>query len=390
MNFGFTEDQNQIRKSASDFVARESSLERIRALQTDPQGYSDSHWRTIAENGWAGAVLPEEHGGIGLGYCDLICITEEFGKGLLPEPLIPFAVLGGSAILYGGAEAQKAAMLPQVSEGTLKLAFAAYETSGRYNLAHVESTATDTGSGYKITGEKILVENAAAADKILATARTSGDTNDREGISLFAINPKAPGVTLTPVETIDRRPRSVVKLDGVSVDADALIGSQGDAIDAVERAVDCATVALCAEMVGGMQSALEMTVAYSHERVQFGVPIGSFQAVKHKAADMFMHLEMARSSMYYAAMAEDHDLPDRRAAISAAKTMCSNAYVAVTKEAIQLHGGIGFTDEHNIHFFYKRAIAAAASYGDAAFHRERYVQEKFEQPSQVAAQLETA
>jgi len=390
MNFGFSEDQDMIRESALNFVSKESSLERVRALHEDANGYSPTHWQTIAESGWLGAVLPEEAGGIGLGYADLICITEEFGKGLMPEPLIPFATLAGNAILFGGTDTQQADLLPQVAEGALKIALGAYEAAGRYNMAHVSTTAASSGEGYVLNGEKFLVENASSADMILVTARTSGDTANREGISLFLLDKAASGLTLSPVTTLDHRPRSTVTLKDVQIGADALIGSEGDALDAVEHAVDCATIALCAEMVGGMQTALEMTVGYSHERVQFGVPIGSFQALKHKAANMFMHIEAARSSMYYAAMAEDEDMSDRRAAISAAKALCSDAYIDVTKEAIQMHGGIGFTDEHNIHLFYKRAIATAATYGDASYHRERYVQEKFEQPSQVAAALENA
>lgn len=390
MNFGFTEDQDMIRESASSFVTKESSLERVRTLQEDADGYSPTHWQTIAESGWLGAVIPEESGGIGLGYSDLICIAEEFGKGLMPEPLIPYGVLAGNAILHGGSDAQRSSLLPQVAEGTLKIAVGACESAGRYNLAHVDTTAESSGDGYILNGEKFLVENAATADQILVTARTSGDGKDKDGISLFLIDRGAAGLTVAPVITLDHRPRSTVTLKDVKVGADALIGSTGDALDAMEHAVDCATVALCAEMVGGMQTALEMTVGYSHERVQFGVPIGSFQALKHKAANMFMLIEAARSSMYYAAMAEDEDMPDRRAAISAAKALCSDSYIAVTKEAIQMHGGIGFTDEHNIHLFYKRAIATAATFGDATYHRERYVQDKFEQPSQVAAALETA
>ncbi len=390
MNFGFSEDQDMIRESALNFVTKESSLERVRALLEDDDGYSATHWKTIAESGWLGAILPEDFGGIGLGFGDLICIAEEFGKGLMPEPLLPFAVLAGSAILHGGTESQKSELLPQVAEGTLKITLAAYEATGRYNLAHVTTTAATSGDGYVLNGEKFLVENASSADKILVTARTAGEPNDKEGISLFFVDKDTAGLTCTPVTTLDHRPRSTVTLKDVKLGSDALVGSAGDAFDAVEHAVDCATVAICAEMVGGMQTALEMTVGYTHERVQFGVPIGSFQALKHKAANMFMQIEAARSSMYYAAMAEDEAMPDRRAAISAAKTLCSDAYVTVTKEAIQMHGGIGFTDEHNIHLFYKRAIATAATYGDATHHRERYVQEKFEQPSQVAAALETA
>lgn len=377
MNFGFTEDQDMIRKSAKDFVSNESSIERVRAMFTDATGYSEALWAKIAENGWCAAVLPEEYGGIGLGYSDLICIAEEFGKGLMPEPLIQTSVLGGNAILFAGTDTQKEAWLPEVASGALKLALGAYEEAGRSNLAHVETTATASNGGYVLNGSKFLVQNAATADKILITARTSGPTKDRDGVTLFVLDKGAKGLTVTPVSTIDHHPRSTVTLKNAQVGADAVVGSVGEACDAIERAVDGATVALCAEMVGGMQAALSMTVQYSHERIQFGVPIGTFQALKHKAANMYMTIEIARSSMYYAAMAADQDMPDRKAAISAAKALCSDGYVSVAKEAIQMHGGIGFTDEHNIGLFYKRAIATAKTYGDARYHRDRYAAEKF-------------
>lgn len=375
MHFGFSEDQDMIRKSARDFVERESSLERVRALHDDPSGYSRELMAQIAENGWLAAVYPEECGGIGLGYADLICIAEEFGRGLLPEPLVT-SVLAGNAVFFAGSDEQKSELLGAMGEGSLKLTLGAYEVAGRYNLAHVETVATETGSGYVLNGEKSFVPNAASADKILVTARSKGDRTDREGISLFIVDPKAAGVTVTPIITMDHQDRAIVKLEEVAVSNADVLGAPGQALDAVEKAVDRATVALCAEMVGGMGEALKMTVAYGQERVQFGKPIGSFQAWKHKAANMYVNLEMARSSMYYAAMAVDEKRADLRAAVSAAKVMCSEAYLAVSKEAIQLHGGIGFTDEHNIHLFYKRALVSAVTFGDSATHRERYAREK--------------
>ncbi len=373
MNFGFNEDQDMIRESANSFVKNESSLDRIREMRETETGYSEELWGKIAENGWLAAVVPEEFGGIDLGYADLICITEEFGKGVMPEPLITSSVLAGNAVLFGGTEAQKGELLPQVCEGTLKLTLGAYETAGRFNLAHVEMTASESGGDYTLSGEKCFVPFANSADKILVTARTSGASTDQDGISLFILDKDAAGLSLTAVEVMDRQPRFTLTLNDAKA---TLLGSAGDAFDAVEHAVDCATIALCAEMVGGMQEALEMTVGYTHERVQFGVPIGSFQALKHKAADMYLALEAARSSMYFAAMTEDRTMPERKEAISAAKALCSENYLAVTKEAIQLHGGIGFTDEHTIQFFYKRAIVAANTFGNAAFHRERYLTEK--------------
>ena len=388
MHFGFTEDQDMIRKSARDFVERDSSLERVRALADDALGYSPDHLSKIAEAGWLAAVYPEECGGIGLGCADLICITEEFGRGLIPEPLVS-SIAAGSAILLAGTDEQKTTILPDVAEGSLKLTLAAYELAGRFNLAYVDTVATETGGGYILNGEKAFVPDAAAADKILVTARTSGDRTDRSGISLFLIDRDVPGVTLVPITVMDRRARATVQLNEVSVSDDARIGEAGAALDGVEKAIDRATVALCAEAVGIMEQALKMTVEYAQERVQFGKPIGSFQAVKHKAANMYVSLEMARSSMYYAAMAVDEDLPDVRAAVSAAKATCSDAVLAVTKEAIQLHGGIGFTDEHNIHLFLKRAQVIAVTYGDAMYHRERYAQEKgLRNPATASANME--
>lgn len=375
MNFGFSEDQDMIRKSASDFVERESSLERVREAIAGDLGYSPDHMSTIAENGWLAAVYPEEYGGLDLGYGDLICIAEEFGRGLIPEPLLT-RLLAGNAVLFAGSDDQKNAILPGVADGSSKLTLGAYELAGRFNPAYVDTIATETGSGYVLNGAKAFVPDAQSADKILVTARSKGDRLDREGISLFLVDANAPGVNIKPISAIDRQKRAMVELDEVSVSNDALIGTPGESIDAVEKAIDRATVVMCAEMVGGMGQALKMTVEYAAERVQFGKPIGSFQAVKHKAADMFMKLEMARGSMYYAAMAVDENREDLRAAVSAAKTICSDYYMAIGKEAIQLHGGIGFTDEHNIQLFYKRAQACAVTFGDAAYHRERYAQEK--------------
>lgn len=376
MNFGFTEDQDMIRKSARDFVQRESSLERVRALREDDRGWSLDLWRRIAEQGWLGAVFPEEYGGIGLGYVDLICIAEEFGRGLMPEPLITSAVLAGNVVYLGGNEEQKSALLPGVCDGSLLLTLAAYELPGRFDLAHVETTGRPSNGGYILNGAKHFVADAGVADKVLISARTSGSAADSDGVSVFVLDRETPGLTVTPISTVDRRRRATITLENVVAGPDALLGGLGEGYGVLEDAVDRATVALCAEMVGAMEEALRRAVEYSHQRVQFGRPIGSFQALKHKAANMYVNVEMARSSMYYAAMALDEARDDARAAMSAAKAFCSDAFLAVSKDAIQMHGGIGYTDEHDIHFFYKRAVASNVMFGDAAYHRERYTREK--------------
>ena len=376
MNFGFSEDQEMIRKSARDFVEGESSLERIRAMREDDLGYSEEIWQKIAENGWLGAVYPEEYGGLGLGYVDLICIAEEFGRGLMTEPLGPVVCLGGNSVLFGGTEEQKQVLLPQVAEGSLMLTLAAYELAGRFNFAHVETTAEESGGGYVLNGTKAFVPNAAASDKIVVSARTSGGVGDEEGITLFLVDRDAPGLAITKLSTMDYLPRATVELKGVKVSTGAIVGAVGEGFDAIEKSIDRALVVQCAEQVGGLEEVLRKAVAYSLERVQFGKPIGSFQAIKHKAANMFVHLEMSRSSLYYAAMAVDQDMPDLKTAVSSAKAMCSEAFVEVAKEAIQIHGGIGYTDECDIHFFYKRARVAYITYGDPNYHRERYAREK--------------
>lgn len=376
MNFAFSEDQEMIRKSAADFVKGQSSIERIRGLLHDKTGYSPEHFKQMAAAGWLGTVIPEDFGGIGLGYVDLVCIQEELGRGLIPEPLLTSGVLAANCILHGCVDSQKQEYLPKVVAGELKLTLAAYEAAGRYDLSRVETTAKKDGDCYVLNGSKCFVPDAVSSDRIIVSARTSGAAGDAEGITLFLVDPKGAGVTLQSVTAVDRRPRAHVVLKNAKVPASVVVGREGKGLEALEKAVDRATVALCAEMVGGMEQSLQMSVAYSKERVQFGVPIGSFQALKHKAADMYVAIEIAKSATYYAAMALDDNMKDARAAISTAKALCSEAYVKVTKDAIQIYGGIGFTDEADVHLYYKRALASNVTFGDADYHRDRYATEK--------------
>lgn len=376
MNFAFTEDQEMIRKSARDFAKGQSSIERVRGLLKDERGYSPELWKQIAAQGWLGTAFPEQYGGAELGCVDLICILEELGQGLLPEPIIDGAILPGNVLLFGCNETHKSTVLPQILGGEVLAALAGYELAGRFNPAHVETTAKSSGDGFVLDGSKSFVPNAASADKLIVSARTSGKPGEAEGITLFLLDRATPGITLTRVSTMDRRARFTVDLKGVKVGGDRIVGSLGKGLPVLEKALDRATVALCAEMLGGMDKALTMSVAYAKERVQFGKPIGSFQAIKHKCANMFVALETARSATYYAAMATDDGLPDMRAAISCAKALCSDHYLQITKDAIQIHGGIGFTDECDIHLYYKRAIVSGVTFGDASWHRDRYATEK--------------
>ncbi len=376
MNFGFSEEQEMIRKSARDFVKGQSSFERVRKTMESEEGWSSALYKQMADSGWLGTTLPEAYGGMGLGYVDLLCIQEELGKGVMPEPILSLALLGASIIRHACDEATKKDLLPKIVSGDLKIAVGAYELAGRYNFAHVETTAKASGDGWVLNGSKAFVEDAATADELIVAARTGGDKSDTNGITLFRVPRTTAGVKPTPIKTIDRRRRCTLELKDVKVGKDAVIGKVGEGYAPLERAIDDATIALCAEMLGGMEQALNMSVAYSKERVQFGKPIGSFQAIKHKCANMYVALETARSAVYYATMAVDEDMPDRRAAISCAKALCSDAYLQIGKDAIQVFGGIGFTHECDIQFFYKRAVATNATFGDASFHRDRYAKEK--------------
>ena len=375
MNFGFSEDQTMIRDSARDFVANESSMERIRKLRDSGEHFSEELYQKMAENGWLGAVIPEEYGGVGLGYVDLICILEEFGTGVMPEPVVSSQILGGNTLLHSGSEEQKQEWLPKIADGSVKFTLAAYEFDGRYDLNHVATTAANHDDGFVLNGTKDMVTDAKSAGKIIVSARTSGDTTGKGGITLFLVDAHANGLTRTDISTMDIPNYASITLKDVVVSKDDVIGPLDGALPTLVETIDRANVALAAELSGIMQETLRRTVEYTQERVQFDRLIGSFQAVKHKAANMYVDTESARFNMYFAAMAIDNDMPETQKAISGAKALCAENALRVTKEGIQLHGGIGYTDEHDMHFFYKRAQAAATTFGDVAFHRERYMEE---------------
>ncbi len=376
MNFAFSDEQEMLRQSARDFLKTHSSLERVRRMREDTIGFSPELWRRMAEAGWLAAVFPEAYGGLGLGYVDLICIQEELGAGLTPEPILSTVTLGGNAVLFGCNEARKQDLLPRIGAGELMMTLAAYELEGRYDLSRVETTATATGAGFALSGQKCFVPEADTSDKLVVSARVKAGAAKGDAVTLFLVDAESSGLALSPIRTVDGRRRSQVTLQEVEVPAEAVLGGVGQGLEILEKTIDRAIVALCAEMVGGMQAALDMSVAYSRERVQFGRPIGSFQALKHLAANMYVTLETARSATYYAAMAIDGDQPDARAAVSCAKALCSDGYLQISKAAIQMHGGIGFTEEHDVHLYYKRALAANVTFGDAAFHRDRYARVK--------------
>jgi acyl-CoA dehydrogenase len=346
----------------------------VRVLRdaADPVGFSRDLWQQMAELGWVGILLPEEYGGAGMGLADLAVVLEALGRTLAPEPFLSTVLLGGQLLTRAGSDAQKHAWLPGVASGDKLLTVAYQEARSRYDLNRVTTKAEPHGESWLLSGEKIQVLDGATADALIVSARTAGDTNDAQGVTLFLLAKDTPGLRITPQQRLDSRAAAVVSLNGVKVGRDGIVGAVGEGFQALSQAVDHATVGLCAEMVGGMSQIFETTLDYLKTRVQFGVIIGSFQALKHRAARVFMEIELARSAVMAAARAADAKAADEKQLVSLAKARCSDAYVLAANEGIQMHGGIGMTDEHDIGFYLKRARAAEMTFGDAAWHRDRW------------------
>jgi alkylation response protein AidB-like acyl-CoA dehydrogenase len=369
-----SEDQQILQSTTREFVAGRSSFRRVRELRDEgADGFSRKLWREMAQLGWAGIVLPEQYGGAGLGYVDLMVVMEELGRGLVPEPILSSVLLGANLLLLGGSDEQKAAHLPKVAAGDELLALAQQEPRSRYDLALVETRAEKAGNGWRLTGEKIQVLDGAAADFLIVSARTSGGTRDATGVTLFLVPRGADGLGVQRQSRVDARGAALVRLEGVQVGAGAVVGEVGGGVALLQRVIDRATIALTAEMLGAMSVAFETTLDYLKTRQQFGKVIGTFQALKHRAARLYMELELARSLVMAAHAAVDAGKSEAEIArmASMAKARLSDAFVLVANEAVQMHGGIGMTDEHDIGFFLKRARAAEIQFGDAVFHRGR-------------------
>ena len=372
MDFGFSEQQEILRGSSRQFLERECPPEVVRRLQEDAQGYSPDLWRRMAELGWLGLVSPETYGGSGLSFVDLTILMEEMGRVLLPSPLFASVILGGLIVLEGGSESQKQQMLPRVARGDLKLTLALLEADGGYGPRGIGLRASIRGNRATLNGTKLFVPDAHVADSVICVARTRGGRDPESGISLFLLDMQSSGVSCTPLLGIDQTRRLYeVSFTHVSVPLDQMLGARDTAWPGLQRALDKAVVALCAEMVGGAEKAMEMCVEYAKTRVQFGRQIGAFQAVKHTLADMKMLVENAKSVLHYAAWAVGRDAPEASRAASMAKAYCSEMYLRVTSDGIQVHGGVGFTWDHNMHLYFKRAKSSEIFLGDTTWHRER-------------------
>ncbi|TET74728.1 MAG: acyl-CoA dehydrogenase [Dehalococcoidia bacterium] len=368
MDLGLTEEQDMLRTSARDFLQKECPKQLVRQLDESEEGYSPELWRKMAGLGWIGLPFPEEYGGGGGSFLDLVVLLETMGYNILPGPFFSTVVLGGLTILAAGNEEQKKRFLPEIASGGMILTLALTEPSARYDAASVKTTAVVRNGEYVINGTKLFVLDANVADFILCVARTKEATNPENGLTVFLVDTKSPGVKITLLKTLARDKQCEVIFDEVSVPKENVLGELNRGWPTVQGVLQRATVAKCAEMVGGAQAALDMAVAYAKERVQFNRPIGSFQAIQHYCANMVSDVDGSRFVTYKAAWKVSEGLP-ATFDVAVAKAWTSGAYGRVTLLAHQIFGAIGFTMDHDMHLYYRRAKAGEIMFGDGAFQR---------------------
>ena len=366
MDLGLNETQQMLKNSAREFLQAECPDTYVRAMEEDERGYTTEMWQKIAEQGWLGLIFPEQYGGVGLSFLDLSVLLEETGRALLPGPLFSTIVMGGMAIMDAGSEAQKQELLPQIGEGQLIVTLALTEPSARWDAAGVETTATQSGEGWTLNGTKLFVPNAHVADTYVVAARTGEGERD---ITLFLVPSDAAGVSQTLLKTIASDRQSEVVLDNVSLPASAALGEVNKGWDTIEKALAWGAIGKCAEMVGGAEQVLDMTVEYAKQRTQFGRPIGSFQAIQHHCANMATDVEGSRYITYQAAwLLSEGEAASQEVAM--AKAWVSDAYRRICALGHQCHGAIGFTKEHNMQLYSRRAKAAELAFGDTDYHLE--------------------
>jgi len=367
MNFDLTDDQRMLLETVTNFVKKESPVSRFRALREEKNGlgWSRDVLRKMGELGWLGIVFPDSVGGMGGSFVDLALILEPLGSALVPEPILSSVVLGGLAILRAGNDEQRSRFLPSMIEGRTTLALAYAEEESRYDLGAIETRADRSGNAYRLRGKKRFVLDGHAADSIVVSARTG------EGVSLFVVDRETKGVEVRTIDTMDGRKAAAITFD-LEVAEDRRLGEEGRALPILEGVIDCGAAAACAEGLGMMTAVLQMTRDYLCQREQFGVKIGTFQALQHRCVDMFVETEVARSTMILAAILGDEPHETRRKrGISAAKAQLAMGGRLVTQQSIQLHGGIGITDEHDVGLYFKRMHVLNALFGDEEHHLQR-------------------
>jgi alkylation response protein AidB-like acyl-CoA dehydrogenase len=370
MDVQFSEEQELLRDSAREFLTQECPIAVVREQMEDPGGVAEGLWKQMVELGWVGLLVPEAYGGSGLGPVDLAVLMEELGRALAPVPYLSSAVIGARTLLLAADEVQQSELLPRLAQGEFRLALAQLEDNGSWEPHGIQARAEATAHGYRIDGHKLFVPDAQCADRILVVARC-GDSGGDSDVSLFLVDPAAPGVTVRPIAYNEQiRKVCEVRLEGVELPESARLrgGESGWAV--LQQVHDHAKAALTAELAGGATKVLEMTVEYAKTREQFGQPIGRFQAIQHKCADMLVKTEGIRSAAYYAAWALDANEPDAHTSACLAKSYATEAYTFVASEGIQVHGGLGFTWEQDPHLYFKHAQAAEFVLGDATYNRE--------------------
>jgi alkylation response protein AidB-like acyl-CoA dehydrogenase len=367
MNFAFSEEQEELRTAVRRFLQEKSPETEVRRLMETEDGYDPAVWSQMAEQlGLQSLIIPEEFGGSGFTYVELIVVLEEMGTVLLCAPFFSTVALAANALLTSGDDAAKKDLLPGLASGETIGTLAITEDNGRWDFDGIALSAASSADGWRLDGHKSFVIDGHSANLILVVGRTPA------GLSLFAVEGDAPGLTRTSLPTMDQT-RKQARLVFESVPA-RLIGTEGGAADGLTKTLDLAAVALAAEQVGGAQHCLDSSVEYAKNRIQFGRPIGSFQAIKHKCADMLLEVESAKSAAYYAGWAAAEDSDELPVVASLAKSYCSEAYFHAAAENIQIHGGIGFTWEHDAHLYFKRAKSSELLFGDPAYHRELLAQ----------------
>jgi len=375
MEFSFSEDQDELRRAARRFLEVESSEERIRAAMETEQGFDSAVWGQLSEElAWTALTIPEAYGGLGMSYLDLHPLMEEMGRALLCSPFFSTICLGANALLLGGSEAQKEQHLPSIATGEATSTLAYSEKGRQHGADAIQATYGRDGNDYVIRGTKHYVVDGHTATLLIVAARADS-SKGAEGVSLFVVPANTPGLECIWTPTMDQtRKLASVELDGVKVPTNSLLGEEGHGWELCERTLDLARIALAAEQVGAAEMCLDMAVDYAKVRKQFGRPIGSFQAIKHKCADMLTMVESARSAAFYASALAGQGEADLGEVASSAKAFCSDTLFHCAAENIQIHGGIGFTWEHPAHLYFKRAKAAEVLFGDPSFHRERVAQ----------------
>ena len=373
MSFAFNDDQKLLAESADRFVLDDYDFETRRKIMAMDGGFSRDVWAQFAELGWLALPIPEEHGGIGGSTVDTAVLLESLGRGLVVEPYHSTVVMGAGAVATAGNDAQKGEILAGVAEGKTLLAFAHIEPRARFTLNHVETTAKKNGAGFVLNGEKAIVYNAETADTLIVSARTAGATTDMDGVTLFLVDPKADGVEMRSYPTIDGLRASEVLLSNVKVGAEAVLGDVDGAMSAIEAVVDRACVLMCAEAAGAMDMAVKLTVEYMKGRVQFGRPIGEFQVLQHRAVEMLGAKDFSRALSYRSAGVVDvADARERARAVSAAKVEMGKAGKKIGQDGVQLHGGMGMTDDMAVGHYFKRLTMIDMLFGNTDHHMRRF------------------